>query len=130
MVLLKNTANHVAPLAKSGEYHRMKEVDSKRVAMNEINKPNKKRRNVSLQMELIDEYLRGEEINTLKFKSDDVSITPTSKRSRMATVTPPETTGEDDISIPLPNNTSIIQYTKPESVGIIAARTKKLYCTC
>ena len=127
MVLLKNTANDVAPLAKSVVYHKMKEVERKQAAMNKINKPNERSRNISLHMELIDEYLRGRESNnTLKSKSVNVSITPRSKRARqMAAVTPPETTGEDYISIPLPKNTATLQYTKPEAVEIIAARTKK-----
>ena len=121
IVLLRNAAKDVAPMPGCDAHHKKCEVERIKVAKTEIKKPSKKARKVSIQMELIADFLKGMKPKSRKSPSD-ISSVPRVKRARMPAITPPNVNDDDeaeDVAIPLPANTTTMVYTKPEAVEIL-----------
>ena len=124
-MLLKSTAKYVAPMAECGIVHKKWEVERKKEARNAVNKPYKKKMKVSIEMELIANFLSCRKSNVRKPSWNEV-IAPRKKKARTAKATLPKDTANEivDVTIPLPTDTTTMIYTKPE-VAIILAQIKK-----
>jgi len=116
--LLKKAAIDVAPLPGCYDHHKKCEVEKKKTAEEEVSIGVKKKKNITVEMELIANFLKDKE------QSDTSTTTttppPRQKKSRAAKVTPQ--LEEDDISIPQPANG--MEYTKSEA-ALILVKTDK-----
>ena len=63
VMLFKNAAKDVAPMAGCGIVHKKCEVERKKAATNEVDKPYKKAMKVSIEVELITNFLRCRKSN-------------------------------------------------------------------
>ena len=66
VMLLKNAAKDVTPMAGCGIVHKKCEVEWKKEATNAVNKPYKKKMKVSIEMELIANFLSCRKSNVSK----------------------------------------------------------------
>lgn len=117
---LRRAAKDVAPTAGLGDVYKKKEVEWKVAAKKEVDKPYNK--NVSVEMELVAQFLREEKNNarTASAVENDNASTPAKRRKVVRTVTP-QTRGvkvDDDVTLPLPKNGK--EYTKPEAAKILS----------
>ena len=104
--LLKIAAIDVAPLPGCGDYHKKSEVEKKKAAEKEVSMGVKKKKNVSVEMELIANFLKDKEQSD---NSTRTTTPPPRKKIKRTTVTPP-----DDVNVPPPTNGR--EHTKPEVV--------------
>ena len=100
-VMLRNAAKNVAPLGECGRYHEKCEVERRKAAEEGILRPIKKKRKVTVPMELIDLHLKF-------FATDDYVPPRRTKRRknfRTACISPNNSNDEGEfIDLPIPAN--------------------------